>query len=106
MASYNSTPGRCLTKKHYIHGSIYLNLNKYNKYYIRTKINDASHNYNIPSEYNNNANLSLKDALHIIESSDIFIKNDTPQGWDDSLSESSRTTPRAPITAIQIDNNF
>lgn len=78
MASYNSTPGKCLIKNHPIHGSIYLNLNKYNKYYIRTKINDISNTYNIPSEYNNNVNLTLKDALNIIESNNIIIKNDTP----------------------------
>ena len=88
MASYNSTPGKCLIKNHPIHGSIYLNLNKYNKYYIRTKINDISNNYNIPSEYNNNVNLTLKDALNIIESNNIIIKNDTP------------------ATAITINNNF
>ncbi len=88
MASYNSTPGKCLIKNHPIHGSIYLNLNKYNKYYIRTKINDISNTYNIPSEYNNNVNLTLKDALNIIESNNIIIKNDTP------------------ATAITINNNF
>jgi len=88
MASYNSTPGKCLIKNHPIHGSIYLNLNKYNKYYIRTKINDISNTYNIPSEYNNNVNLTLKDALNIIESNNIIIKNDTP------------------ATAIIIKNNF
>ena len=89
MASYNSTPGKCLTKNHPIYGSIYLNLNKHNKYYIRTKLNDTSNNYNIPSEYNNNANLSLKDALNIIENvSHHHTKNDTP------------------ATAITINNNF
>ena len=36
--------------------------NRYNKYYIRTKMNDISNSYNIPSEYNDNANLTLKDA--------------------------------------------
>jgi len=76
--AYNSTPGKCLTKNHPIYGSIYLNLNKHNKYYIRTKINDISNNYNIPSEYNNNANLSLKDALNIIENVSFHTKNDTP----------------------------
>ena len=88
MASYNSTPGKCLIKNHPIYGSIYLNLNKYNKYYIRTKINDKSNNYNIPSEYNNNANLTLKDALDIIENVSLHTKNDTP------------------ATAITINNNF
>jgi hypothetical protein len=88
MASYNSTPGKCLIKNHPIYGSIYLNLNKYNKYYIRTKINDISNNYNIPSEYNNNANLTLKDALNIIENVSFHTKNDTP------------------ATAITINNNF
>ena len=88
MASYNSTPGKCLTKNHPIYGSIYLNLNKHNKHYIRTKLNDTSNNYNIPSEYNNNANLSLKDALNIIESNNLIIKNDTP------------------ATAITINNHF
>ena len=76
--AYNSTPGKCLTKNHPIYGSIYLNLNKYNKYYIRTKINDISNNYNIPSEYNNNANLTLKDVLDIIENVSHHTKNDTP----------------------------
>ena len=88
MASYNSTPGKCLIKNHPMYGSIYLNLNKHNKHYIRTKLNDTSNNYNIPSEYNNNANLSLKDALNIIESNNLIIKNDTP------------------ATAITINNNF
>ena len=88
MASYNSTPGKCLTKNHPIYGSIYLNLNKYNKHYIRTKLNDTSNNYNIPSEYNNNANLTLKEALNIIESNNLIIRNDTP------------------ATAITINNNF
>ena len=87
MASYNNTPGKCLTKNHPIYGSIYLNLNKHNKYYIRTKLNDTSNNYNIPNESNNNANLSLKEALNIIESNNLIIKNDTP------------------ITAITINNN-
>ena len=82
------TPGKCLTKNHPIYGSIYLNLNKYNKHYIRTKLNDTSNNYNIPSEYNNNANLTLKDALNIIENNNLIIRNDTP------------------ATAITINNNF
>ena len=87
--SYTTQPGKCLIKNHPIYGSIYLNLNKYNKHYIRTKINDTSNNYNIPSEYNNNANLSLKDALNIIENvSHHHTKNDTP------------------ATAITINNNF
>ena len=87
--SYTNQPGKCLIKNHPIYGSIYLNLNKYNKHYIRTKINDTSNNYNIPSEYNNNANLSLKDALNIIENvSYHHTKNDTP------------------ATAITINNNF
>ena len=77
-----------LIKNHPIYGSIYLNLNMYNKYYIRTKINDISNNYNIPSEYNNNANLTLKDALNIIENNNLIIRNDTP------------------ATAITINNNF
>jgi hypothetical protein len=76
--SYNNTPGKCLVKNHEKYGSIYLNLNKYNKYYIRTKMNDVSNNYNIPSEYNNNANLTLNDTISIIESNNLIIKNDTP----------------------------
>ena len=76
--SYSNTPGKCLTKHHIKYGNIYLNLNKYNKYYIRTKMNDISNSYNIPSEYNDNTNLTLKDALNIIESNNLIIKNDTP----------------------------
>lgn len=88
MSSYINQPGKCLIRNHPKYGSIYLNLNKNNKYYIRTKMNDISNNYNVPSEYTNNANFTLKDALNIIENVDIHTKNDTP------------------VTAIHINNNF
>ena len=76
--SYSNTPGKCLTKHHIKYGNIYLNLNKYNKYYIRTKMNDISNSYNIPSEYDDNSNITLNDAISIIESSHLNQSNDTP----------------------------
>ena len=76
--SYTNTPGKCLTKHHIKYGNIYLNLNKYNKYYIRTKMNDISNSYNIPSEYDDNSNITLNDAISIIESSHLNQSNDTP----------------------------
>ena len=53
-------------------------MNKNNKYYIRTKINDTSNNYNIPSEYDNNASLTLKEPLNVIENVSFYTKIDTP----------------------------
>ena len=76
--SYTNQPDKCLTKNHPLYGSIYLNLNKYNKYYTRTKINDTSNNYDIPSEYDKNASLTLKEALNIIENVSFHTKNDSP----------------------------
>ena len=74
----NQTPGKCLVKNHEKYGNIYLNLNKYNKYYIRTKNNDIVNTYIIPNEINNN-NLKLSDAISIIENTNISISNDTPK---------------------------
>jgi len=74
----NNPPGKCLIKNHIKHGNIYLNINKHNKYYIKTKNNDIVNHYNVPTEYNNPGNLSLKDALSIIEKNNISEVNDTP----------------------------
>ena len=38
MSYNNNTPnGKCLTKNHNKYGDIYLNINSYNEYYLRTK---------------------------------------------------------------------
>jgi topoisomerase IA-like protein len=74
----NNPPGKCLVKNHINYGNIYLNTTKYNKYYIKTKNNDIVNSYDIPNEYNA-SNLTLKDALSIIDSKNISINNDTPK---------------------------
>jgi hypothetical protein len=78
----NNTPGRCIIKHHVTYGNIYININKYNKYYIKTKYNDIVNSYNIPTGYDA-SKLKLDDVISIIESNNIIVKNDTPQGWDD-----------------------
>ena len=46
MSKYTSTNtnGKCLSKNHPLYGNIYLNLNKNNIYYIRTKNKDMINN--------------------------------------------------------------
>jgi topoisomerase IA-like protein len=77
----NNPPGRCITKHHVKYGNVYININKYNKYYIKTKINDIVNSYNIPTGYDASS-LTLKEVVKIIESNDVTISNETPQGWD------------------------
>ena len=62
----NDNIGRCLTKSHNIYGNMYLNLNKNNEFYIRTKNKNAINKYSIPFEINNK-NLKLCEAIKIIE---------------------------------------
>jgi hypothetical protein len=73
----NNPPGRCIVKNHYKYGNIYVNINKYNKHYIKTKNNDIVNSYNIPSGYDANK-LLLKDVITIIETNNITFNNDTP----------------------------
>jgi hypothetical protein len=83
----NNPPGRCITKHHVKYGNVYININKYNKHYIKTKNNDIVNSYNIPTGYDGSS-LKLDDVISIIESNNIIIKNDTP------------------ISAIKINNNI
>jgi hypothetical protein len=76
MSKYTSTNtnGRCLSKNHPLYGNIYLNLNKNNEYYIRTKNKDIINKYTISD--NKNKALKLSEAIKIIENYNSF--NDTP----------------------------
>ena len=65
--SYNNTPnGKCLTKNHNKYGDIYLNINSYNEYYLRTKNKGTINKYKLPIDLNNK-DLKLFQAIKIIE---------------------------------------
>ncbi len=54
MSNNNNQPGRCIVSKIITNTVIYVNINKYNKHYIKTKNNDIVNSYNIPSGYDAN----------------------------------------------------
>ena len=93
----NNTPGRCFIKHHVTYGNIYININKYNKYYIKSKYNDIINSYNIPTGYDA-SKLKLDDVISIIESNNITVKNDTPQGWDNLKKKKKHLTTTTTTT--------
>ena len=66
----NNPPGRCIIKNHYKYGTVYININKYNTHYIKTKNNDIVNSYDIPSGYDANK-ITLKDVITIMNNNNL-----------------------------------
>ena len=61
--------GTCIVRNHPQYGTIFINLNKFNKQYIRVIKEGTTNNYSIPENYVNNE-LKLEDIIKILSTID------------------------------------
>ena len=61
--------GTCIVRNHPQYGTIFINLNKFNKQYIRVIKDGATNNYSIPENYVNNE-IKLEDIIKILSTID------------------------------------